>query len=305
MPARVPADVRVGSALAAVVVAWFLADRAFYFAGQGYAYTPAAVAASLLPLVAILSALALYPDPSADLVRRRTAADPAVPSQALAFVLVATTLVVVFGLGTLVDTVRSLEDVYRFGKSLEEISEFSRGDVVSGILFNLVVFLLPAAVYVSATAQGDGRSLAARLGLVDRSPVRALAAGVGTTAAIFVVLGLIGVLIELLGGEVPTNPRALGIVEELDVPLAFLLAAGAALGEEVFFRGFLLPRVGLAAQAGLFGLAHANFLTLEQVVATGVLGLVLGLLTIARGSILAAVAVHFLFNFVMVLLAQA
>lgn len=76
-----------------------------------------------------------------------------------------------------------------------------------------------------------------------------------------------------------------------------VLAAATAGGEELFFRGALLPVVGVLGQAVLFGVFHPvpprgwaypAFVTLA--------GLVLGWLTVAGGSLVPAVVAHFVVN---------
>ena len=78
----------------------------------------------------------------------------------------------------------------------------------------------------------------------------------------------------------------------------FILAAASSLGEELFFRGALLPAVGLWGSSLLFALPHigpgARFLPWT---ATSLLvGLGLGALAIWSGSLAGPVAAHFFIN---------
>lgn len=85
-----------------------------------------------------------------------------------------------------------------------------------------------------------------------------------------------------------------------------LLALGlvTAFAEEVLFRGYLLTGLrgavplwaALALQAVLFGAHHASF-GLRAVPAKAVHGFVWGVLTVASGSLLPAVAAHLVFQF--------
>ncbi|MEU3948260.1 CPBP family intramembrane glutamic endopeptidase [Streptomyces sp. NPDC029526] len=85
-----------------------------------------------------------------------------------------------------------------------------------------------------------------------------------------------------------------------------LLALGllTGLAEEVLFRGYLLTGLhgslplwaALAVQAALFAVHHASF-GLRAVPAKAVHGLVWGVLTVAAGSLLPAVAAHLVFQF--------
>jgi len=46
------------------------------------------------------------------------------------------------------------------------------------------------------------------------------------------------------------------VARNLTLPSIVLIAALSSLGEELFFRGFLTPRIGVFAQALIFGMAH-------------------------------------------------
>jgi len=94
------------------------------------------------------------------------------------------------------------------------------------------------------------------------------------------------------------------------VEVFLLLCVLAPVGEELLFRGLLLPglraghgtAVALVTSAALFGAVH-----LEPVSASlaAVVGIVLGLLALRTGSTLPPMALHFGFNFAPVLLQRA
>jgi len=76
-----------------------------------------------------------------------------------------------------------------------------------------------------------------------------------------------------------------------------LLAAATAGAEELFFRGGLLPLVGVVPQALLFGLFHPVPRRAWAYPAfAAVAGLVFGGLTLATGSLLPAMVAHFAVN---------
>ncbi|MBK9071169.1 MAG: CPBP family intramembrane metalloprotease [Myxococcales bacterium] len=78
-----------------------------------------------------------------------------------------------------------------------------------------------------------------------------------------------------------------------------MLAVSSSLAEEILFRGALLPWLGLGWQAALFGLLHIGpdrRFWIWTVMATA-MGLVLGALTLWVGDIGAAIAAHFVVNY--------
>jgi membrane protease YdiL (CAAX protease family) len=77
-----------------------------------------------------------------------------------------------------------------------------------------------------------------------------------------------------------------------------LVAVLSGLGEELFFRGFLVPVIGVIAQAALFGLAHQLRGPSRWVwVAWATLvGLCFGAVFAATGSLAGPIAAHILVN---------
>lgn len=77
-----------------------------------------------------------------------------------------------------------------------------------------------------------------------------------------------------------------------------VLSLLSALGEETLFRGVLHPRLGLVPAALLFAALHFPYrrTLIPWCAFAFVLGLVLGLLTNAAGSLWPAIVLHFLVN---------
>ena len=90
-------------------------------------------------------------------------------------------------------------------------------------------------------------------------------------------------------------------VDEVLVPTFSVLASwqivvvsvAASVGEELFFRGFLQPLVGVVAASVAFGLAHVvgSRMLAFGVWATG-MGVVMGGLAVATGGIVASMTAH-------------
>lgn len=80
---------------------------------------------------------------------------------------------------------------------------------------------------------------------------------------------------------------------------AFWLAVMSSMAEELLFRGFLQPRLGLTVTALIFGLAHVPQVRSQlpwTLMAIG-MGFVLGALADWRGSLLAPTIAHFTVNY--------
>ncbi len=83
----------------------------------------------------------------------------------------------------------------------------------------------------------------------------------------------------------------------ITVPLAFALAIVSSVAEELFFRGTVMPLVGVWGQAILFGLMHPTpKKAWLYTVFTAFAGLVFGFATLYTGSLYAAIFAHFVIN---------
>jgi membrane protease YdiL (CAAX protease family) len=78
-----------------------------------------------------------------------------------------------------------------------------------------------------------------------------------------------------------------------------VLAVASALGEEIFFRGALLPAIGLAGSSLVFALLHVGpkLRFLPWTVSSFVAGLVFGQLFLWSGDLAGPVVAHFTVNF--------
>jgi uncharacterized protein len=82
---------------------------------------------------------------------------------------------------------------------------------------------------------------------------------------------------------------------------AFAIGITAAVGEELFFRGAYLPRMGLLMSAVLFASFHVQYFLSPATLLILVFGLMFGVLR-QRTSLTIAILVHFLYNFAATLL---
>lgn len=148
----------------------------------------------------------------------------------------------------------------------------------------------------------------AQLGFRTRSITReigiGLVAGVGAWLVVIGILLAVALVIWWLGGEelLPQQPPAMiPWIAGLPIVLRIGISMSAGLVEEMFFRGFLQPRVGLALSTALFVLAHASYEQPLMLLGVGILSVIYGLLVRWRQNIWPAVAAHALFDAVQLL----
>jgi membrane protease YdiL (CAAX protease family) len=141
---------------------------------------------------------------------------------------------------------------------------------------------------------------------------REVGLGIGLFIPFFFAMGLVGGALEAAGLSAPSTPlpaflAAKGLGETL---LAIVLVAVVALAEETIFRGYLIlrftavtlrPALAVVLSAAIFSLGH-GYEGSAGVVTVGVMGLVLALIYMWRGSLVAPIVIHFLQDFLGIVL---
>lgn len=184
----------------------------------------------------------------------------------------------------------------------------SPGEITSKALLHAVLYLLIPSVGL-VLVQGPRRTLRIAAERLTRpSFSRASLGRAFSWTAAFTGVLLLSVtagwtLVEKSGTGLLTAGGAQVLFSQITPGVALMLAAFAAIAEEILFRGVLqesiAERINLAfaiiLQAVLFGLIHAGYGSLGHVLAAGVFGLLMGVLVTRRG-LLSAILVHFLVN---------
>jgi membrane protease YdiL (CAAX protease family) len=152
------------------------------------------------------------------------------------------------------------------------------------------------------------RELAAQLGLrsgrLDVELGIGVLAGVAGWVAVLAIMVAVGLGLFALGGQevLPdAPPPAIVWIAGLPVAVRLALAVSAGVVEELFFRGFLQPRVGLAASSALFVLAHLSYDQPLMLVGITLLSLFYGALVRWRQSLWSAIVAHTLFDAIQLL----
>jgi membrane protease YdiL (CAAX protease family) len=130
------------------------------------------------------------------------------------------------------------------------------------------------------------------------------AVGLAIWLGVLLVLLLLAGLVSLLGGReaLPQEPPAIVLwIGALPLWARASVAISAGVVEEVFFRGFLQPRVGALASTALFALAHLGYGQPFMLVGVTLLSLLYAELRRRRGSVWAPIAAHAIFDLVQLL----
>jgi membrane protease YdiL (CAAX protease family) len=191
--------------------------------------------------------------------------------------------------------------------SSDQLKQLAQGGQSPSVVFiiatNQLPFLIVAFVGVGLFTRRNMRQTLLRLGLYWPGWRWALASlGVALALVIFGVF--FDSLMSHLTPEQSKNiqkvsDQLLKNVNSLLPAIAIALAAGV--GEEVLFRGALLPRLGNVAAALLFAVLHAQYAISLATLEIFMLGLVLGLLR-KRAGTTAAIIAHTGYDMVLLVL---
>lgn len=187
---------------------------------------------------------------------------------------------------------------------LEGLAETSEASSIWQVIIAEMFYAVVGIMGVGLFVRRQGWKLVERLGL-EKPTLGQLKGSVRWILALLALQWITGLVLYY------TNPEQAELLDELNSLLLgnmdtvwewFLLAAAAAAGEEILFRGALQPVLGLWVTSLLFALAHIQYgLTPVTILVFGI-ALVLGLVR-RRTNTSVAIFVHFGYNFILGLLA--
>jgi membrane protease YdiL (CAAX protease family) len=251
-----------------------------------------------VPMLAFLAWIALAPD-HADDTLDRVGLDLSQPRHLVGLGVHLAFVWVVFGWSAILQTARRLSQFLATGEHPAVADQIGSTELVVSLLGSLVLFVVAALTWLWLVEELDLGEIVDELRVqIDELP-SGIVYGALMTIGVLVAIAGLGFVFQQLGIE-PKNPQAEAMADALSWQSALLVAALAGLGEEIYFRGFLLDRVGNLGQAVLFGIVHASYLTAFQVLLPFALGLAFGWL-VRRSNLWAAIVSHASFNAVMLL----
>ena len=182
-------------------------------------------------------------------------------------------------------------------------------DILWGVVVGLVTFAVIPVAWVMGTRRDPIEGTKRFFHLHD--PVMGCLKGILLAIPLLIAVAVLSTLYVLatqgMDGltdpQPESNPAVDSLVRDLTLPLAVLVAVGAGIGEELFFRGFLQRYIGVWGQAGLFSLGHLAGGYLPQVVFAFGLGVAFGFLVKRGWSMWTLMTAHAVYN--VVLLASA
>jgi membrane protease YdiL (CAAX protease family) len=160
-----------------------------------------------------------------------------------------------------------------------DFSDATEFDMISNNLTTFLLFLVPgiAIAYIEGGGMKNGLK---KLGLKPENGIPA-SIGWGLLLIIITMTAVIiaGLFLELvsssLGYDLPQD-NPLGEKMAGSLLLVIIVPILAGVGEEIFFRGVLQRRFGIAVQTLVFGLAHTAYFTPQQVIMPMLMAIIWG-----------------------------
>jgi len=196
-----------------------------------------------------------------------------------------------------------------------DISEFSK---LFGAVITIIILVgTPIIWYVFVNKANKKKILSAlkmRLDRIDEAFLYGLLAAI----LMYIIIGIIGMLLYSSGlvqeGDDISNIK--DIVGNLSIPSMIFIILFLSTCEEIFFRGFLMEKIGsvagkniaIGSTAVLFGLAHIGYGKIYPVIMPIIMGVILGIIVYKTKNLYSAIIAHILFNlvaFVLFLFAQS
>ena len=165
--------------------------------------------------------------------------------------------------------------------------------LIAGTVAAVLIFL-PIPFYYYGMKGLDIAGVKKELGFGDARASRALLFGIGAYVLAIIISLMLGVALALAG--IGDSAKIAQKVGSLPIEVLFFAVAISPIAEEVFFRGFLQQKIGLAPASVLFALAHISYFSISEVLGALAIGLLLGIIFKYSKSIYAVIIAHALYN---------
>jgi len=186
--------------------------------------------------------------------------------------------------------------------------------VASAIILRDVALVALVAFFLWMSGEARGERPFACLGWDLRDASKEMAIGVALFLPMTLSAAIVDALLRAAGLEGPSTPAPIFAPEgALEIALAVLLVVVVAIAEETIFRGYLIHRfhrlsgslpLAITASSLLFAIGH-GYQGPSGVIVVGVIGFLLALVYVWRKTLVAVTTMHFLQNFIGIVLAPA
>jgi len=232
---------------------------------------------------------------------------------ALVILVVALAMVLLLPIYSFFQTPLSIEST-----QIEETSELFRilVEIIALILQILIVaigiFIIVPLLWYFLVNKLSFKEILFRIKLRKEGMDMAIFWGIISMIAMFVIMFVIGIILTFYGANLDESSNITDLEQIFSLPSIFFIITFQPIGEEIFFRGFLLDKINslagdkinpmagkviaIALTSFLFGLAHLTYGNIYPAIMTGILGLILAYMVVKTKNLTTAIVAHIFFN---------
>lgn len=181
-----------------------------------------------------------------------------------------------------------------------EIRKAGGCQIITDVLLDVALVAIPL-FYLGTVKNRKWGEIARELGLFFSTPKKELR---NTVLLFFALLGLsmlLSILLSLAGmNDLGKVAEAIVRLRQAPLLVGYFLTV-RVFSEEIFFRGFLVSRLGIFPSAVVFSLAHALYGSIAEIIGAFVLGALLGWAFKANKNIFPNILAHMAYNFVSIM----
>ena len=201
-----------------------------------------------------------------------------------------------------------------FASPAETLGPIDFATVAGAIIVRDVALVALVAFFLWMSGEARGKAPFACLGWDLRDAPKEMDIGVALFFPMTLSAAVVDALLRAAGLGGPSTPAPVFAPEgALEIALAVVLVVVVAIAEETIFRGYLIHRLrtlsgsqplAIAASSLLFALGH-GYQGPSGLIAIGVIGVFLSLVYVWRKTLVAVTTMHFIQNFIGIVLAPA
>jgi membrane protease YdiL (CAAX protease family) len=224
---------------------------------------------------------------------------------ALAILVVAFAVIILLPIYSFFNASLSIEST-----QMEETSELFRllVEIIALLLQTLLVaiglFIIVPLLWYFLVNKLNFKEALSRIKLRKEGMDMAVLWGVVSMIAMFAILFVIGIILTLYGVNIDESSNITDLEQIFSLPSIFFIVAFQPIGEEIFFRGFLLEKINsmvgretaIVLTSILFGIAHLTYGNIYPAIMTGILGLILAYMVVKTKNLTTAIVAHIFFN---------
>ena len=188
--------------------------------------------------------------------------------------------------------------------NLFETIEISESIAIQSQLILIAIFIVVPFIWYFLVNKFSFKDISSHIKLVGENIDIAFLWGILAAIAIFVIIFVMEFLLISLGYK-SEDLSNIPDIQKLFSPAAmFFLVGIQPIGEEIFFRGFLLEKidsfagdkVAIFSTSVLFGIAHMSYGKIFPVVMPILMGVILGFIVVKTKNLFSSIIAHVVFN---------